>query len=32
LVAALRSLGSVDIRTRTVTAETVRFSLPEAVR
>jgi 4-hydroxy-3-methylbut-2-enyl diphosphate reductase len=32
LVAALRGLGSVDIRTRTVTAETVRFSLPEAVR
>jgi 4-hydroxy-3-methylbut-2-enyl diphosphate reductase len=32
LVAALRSLGSVDIRTRTITAETVRFSLPEAVR
>ena len=32
LVAALRSLGSVEIQPRTVTAETVRFSLPEAVR
>jgi 4-hydroxy-3-methylbut-2-enyl diphosphate reductase len=32
VVACLGGLGPLDIRTRTVTAETVRFSLPEEVR
>jgi 4-hydroxy-3-methylbut-2-en-1-yl diphosphate reductase len=32
VVAVLGGLGPVDLRTRTVTAETVRFSLPEEVR
>jgi 4-hydroxy-3-methylbut-2-enyl diphosphate reductase len=32
VVAALGGLGTLDIRTRAVTAETVRFSLPEEVR
>jgi 4-hydroxy-3-methylbut-2-enyl diphosphate reductase len=31
LVATLAGLGPVDVETRTVTEETVRFSLPEAV-
>jgi 4-hydroxy-3-methylbut-2-enyl diphosphate reductase len=32
VVAALGGLGTLDIHTRAVTAETVRFSLPEEVR
>jgi 4-hydroxy-3-methylbut-2-en-1-yl diphosphate reductase len=32
VVATLGGLGPLDIQTRTVTAETVRFSLPEEVR
>jgi 4-hydroxy-3-methylbut-2-en-1-yl diphosphate reductase len=32
VVAALGGLGTLDIRSRAVTAETVRFSLPEEVR
>jgi 4-hydroxy-3-methylbut-2-en-1-yl diphosphate reductase len=32
VVAALAGLGTLDIHTRAVTAETVRFSLPEEVR
>ncbi|HYZ97393.1 MAG TPA: 4-hydroxy-3-methylbut-2-enyl diphosphate reductase [Acidimicrobiales bacterium] len=32
VVAALGELGPVEVHTRTVTTETVRFSLPEAVR
>jgi 4-hydroxy-3-methylbut-2-enyl diphosphate reductase len=32
VVATLGGLGPLDIHTRTVTAETVRFSLPEEVR
>jgi 4-hydroxy-3-methylbut-2-enyl diphosphate reductase len=32
VVASLGGLGPLDVRTRTVTAETVRFSLPEQVR
>jgi 4-hydroxy-3-methylbut-2-en-1-yl diphosphate reductase len=32
VVAALGGLGTLDIQTRAVTAETVRFSLPEEVR
>ncbi|HZA76763.1 MAG TPA: 4-hydroxy-3-methylbut-2-enyl diphosphate reductase [Acidimicrobiales bacterium] len=32
VVASLGGLGPLDVRTRTVTAETVRFSLPEEVR
>ena len=32
VVAALGGLGPLDVHTRTVTAETVRFSLPEEVR
>jgi 4-hydroxy-3-methylbut-2-enyl diphosphate reductase len=32
IVAALGGLGPIDVQARAVTAETVRFSLPEEVR